>query len=243
MKEGYTHMPKENQVQIKICGLQTLEMIQSVVTLPLTYIGFVFAPSKRKVTPEQVGSWVNYVNSLRKLDRMVPRTVGVFVNPSLEELREVVRSTSIDVIQLHGQETPDFLRFIKQELGKPIIKSVSVLPSNQEMITLESVITQCQPYEEFIDVLLVDTHEPMYGGGSGKTFTWDCIPIYQQWANRAHVELFVAGGLHADNVHQLITDYHPHGVDVSSGVETDGVKDIIKIQRFVERVNTSDSRS
>ena len=77
----------------------------------------------------------------------------------------------------------------------------------------------------------------LYGGGSGKTFAWHCIPEYQDGLDNAGIQLIVAGGLRSDNVDQLVADYHPDGVDISSGVETDGVKDIAKIKRFVERVN------
>lgn len=83
---------------------------------------------------------------------------------------------------------------------------------------------------------MLDTHDPLYGGGSGKTFAWERIPAYAEWAKSREIALFVAGGLQPDNVQQLIQTYTPFGVDVSSGVETEGVKDIAKITAFVERV-------
>lgn len=91
-------------------------------------------------------------------------------------------------------------------------------------------------YVGTIDALLLDTYDPLYGGGSGKTFAWDRIPAYQAWTHQHGIPLFVAGGLTADNAEKLVHEYHPEGLDVSSGVETNGVKDIAKITAFVERV-------
>jgi phosphoribosylanthranilate isomerase len=93
-------------------------------------------------------------------------------------------------------------------------------------------------YRGAVDAILLDTHDPVYGGGSGTTFAWECIPPYLRWAREAGIRLLVAGGLSADNVGELVAAYGPDGVDVSSGVETDGVKDIAKIRDFVERVTS-----
>jgi phosphoribosylanthranilate isomerase len=229
--------------KIKICGLRSIEMIQSMIKLPIDYIGFVFAPSKRQVTAQQVKPWVQYLQSQHAQEMNVPKTVGVFVNPSIEELREVMELTNLDYIQLHGNETSDFCQSLREQFGVGVIKSMSIRLAEHLITNVDHVIEQCEEYRSKIDALLLDTHDPLYGGGSGKTFAWDCIPPYRAWSEQAGVDLFVAGGLHADNVSELILNYRPHGVDISSGVETNGVKDIKKINLFVERVLASGSRS
>lgn len=110
-------------------------------------------------------------------------------------------------------------------------------PESERLSTLD-------PYAGCIDGLLIDTYDPVYGGGSGKTFAWDLIPPYQEWAKRQGIPLFVAGGLDSDNVSHLIGQYAPYGVDVSSGVESEpGVKDINKVMAFIERVKGNDATS
>ncbi len=100
--------------------------------------------------------------------------------------------------------------------------------------------SQLDPFRHSIDAVLLDTHDPLTGGGSGKAFAWNRIPSYLNWSRKNGLQLFVAGGLHDGNVDVLVRDYLPDGVDVSSGVETEGKKDIEKIRRFVERVKAND---
>jgi phosphoribosylanthranilate isomerase len=210
---------------VKICGLKQVETIQSILHLPIDHIGFVFAPSKRQVTPRQAGDMIRSLRDSRKTD--VPLTFGVFVNPTAEMLDDTLREAPLDVVQLHGHEGPEFCRWVKETNGVQVYKVFSVSehaaadPSEQLDLYLGS-----------IDGCFLDTA----GGGTGKTFDWGRIPAYMNWAKKAGIPLIVAGGLHPDNVTELIRKYQPDGVDVSSGVETDGEKDVTKITAFVERV-------
>ncbi|MGG3311939.1 phosphoribosylanthranilate isomerase [Paenibacillus lautus] len=216
---------------LKICGLQSVEVLKSMINLPVDYIGFVFAKSRRKVSPQQAAQLIQV---LRGWDHdMVPAAVGVLVNPDLNELEELLREAALDVVQLHGQESPQFCREVKERFPVSVFKAVSIESDRSEGERLSAL----DPYAGSIDGLLIDTYDPVYGGGSGKTFAWDLIPPYQQWAKRQGIPLFVAGGLDSDNVSHLIGQYAPYGVDVSSGVESEpGVKDINKVIAFVERV-------
>jgi phosphoribosylanthranilate isomerase len=224
---------------VKICGLQSVEVLRSILHLPIGYIGFVFAKSKRQVTAEQAGELIDYMHVKRAAGVPMPLSVGVFVNPSLEELAHVLALAPIDAVQLHGQESAKFCREVKARFGVQVFKVVSVQKSDPAVPSSEAVAAQLAEFVGTIDVLLLDTHDPVYGGGSGVPFAWDCIPVYQEWARQAGVKLFIAGGLNPDNVGSLFMDYSPDGVDVSSGVETDGAKDITKIIAFVERVTQS----
>ncbi|WP_430170566.1 phosphoribosylanthranilate isomerase [Paenibacillus lautus] len=216
---------------LKICGLQSVEVLKSMINLPVDYIGFVFAKSRRKVSPQQAAQLMQV---LREWDHdKIPAAVGVLVNPDLNELEELLREAALDVVQLHGQESPQFCREVKKRFPVSVFKAVSIESDRPEAERLSAL----DPYAGGIDGLLIDTYDPVYGGGSGKTFAWDLIPPYQQWAKRQGIPLFVAGGLDSDNVSHLIGQYAPYGVDVSSGVESEpGVKDINKVIAFVERV-------
>ncbi|MDF2924397.1 MAG: Phosphoribosylanthranilate isomerase [Paenibacillaceae bacterium] len=224
---------------VKICGIRTVGVLRELKELPITQIGFVFAPSKRRVTPEEAGELIGYLRSEGMQQGGLFRSAGVFVNPDLEELRSVLASAPLDIVQLHGRETPEFCRQVKEELGVVIFKAVT-LPegegaagSHGENGELTRVL---EPYVPYIDAFLLDTYDPVSGGGSGRTFSWEAIAPIRDWARSKGRKLIVAGGLHADNVQELLRRYEPDGVDVSSGVETDGVKDAGKIRLFMKRV-------
>jgi phosphoribosylanthranilate isomerase len=102
-----------------------------------------------------------------------------------------------------------------------------------------AITNQLDPYRGLCDSILLDTYDPIVGGGTGETFAWNRIPAYQAWAAEAGMPLIIAGGLKPDNVGELITNYKPDGVDVSSGVETAGAKDILLIKAFIERVRSA----
>ncbi|MBP1994734.1 phosphoribosylanthranilate isomerase [Paenibacillus eucommiae] len=232
-------MNKPSMIQTptaKICGIRSKEQLQSIVHLPIAHIGFVFAKSKRQVTPEEAGEMIAYLQELASSGAAVPLTVGVFVNPSEEELERTLRLAPLDAVQLHGQESPAFCSIVKSRFGVQVFKVVPLQKLEASIPSSDAVAWQLDPFRGHIDVLLLDTFDPVYGGGSGKTFAWDCIPVYKEWTLSAGVKLLVAGGLEPGNVAQLLIDYEPDGVDVSSGVETDGVKDLAKIKAFIERV-------
>lgn len=217
---------------VKICGLQDVEVLKSMKHFTVDFIGFVFARSKRQVTAAQAASLVNVLSEWEV--RPLPRSVGVFVNPAMEEIEDILRQVSLDVIQLHGDETPELCRELRAKFGVKVFKVFSL--NNKINQAAEDIDVSLAPYEGVVDAVLIDTFDPVYGGGSGQTFSWDRSTPYQLWARKMQIPLFVAGGLGPDNVHELVSCYAPDGVDVSSGVETNGIKDINKMTAFVERV-------
>lgn len=227
---------------VKICGLKDTHTLQSILHLPIDHIGLLFAKSKRQVTPQQAGELIRVIADWKASGKPAPLTVGVMVNPSREELAAVLKEAPLDILQLHGHETPEECRWIKNEFpGVQLWRVVSVAQTKPDKAQGEgsrtdAIASQLDPYKDVVDAILLDTFDPVYGGGSGKTFSWETIPPYQAWSRAAGIPLLVAGGLQADNVGELLDTYSPEGVDVSSGVETDGVKDIAKITSFVERV-------
>lgn len=198
--------------KVKICGLRRAQDITAINRLHPEYIGFVFAPGKRQVTQEQAAS-------LRGMLTPGIFAVGVFVNPAEEDVILLCREKIIDIIQLHGDEDDKMIARLKEQTGVPVIKSVSVgkhLP----------------PLPAMADFLLFDTAGPARGG-TGKSFDWNLLASIQ---NQPY---FLAGGLNADNVGFALEQLTPYAVDVSSGVETDGLKDAGKIEAFIQRVRTA----
>ncbi|MFB5763131.1 phosphoribosylanthranilate isomerase [Paenibacillus medicaginis] len=219
------------ETAVKICGLQSVEVLKSMVHLNIDYIGFVFADSKRRIGPEQAAELIKVLGDW-KTDRC-PRSVGVFVNPDIEQLQEVMDMAQLDVIQLHGKESPAFCASVKERFGTSVIKAFPVQGgADAAAVGAERL----DPYVGQVDAFLLDTYDPCYEGGSGRTFVWEAIPSYHERAGMYGIPLFIAGGLTPGNAGELISAYGPEGLDVSSGVETDGVKDIAKITAFVERV-------
>jgi phosphoribosylanthranilate isomerase len=210
------------KTKVKICGLQSVEVLKSFIKFPIDYAGFVFAPSRRRVQPSKAQEIISQLPSYTL-------AVGVFVNPSLEELEEVLTAAPLQVIQLHGAETPEFCKEVKERFEVQVWKALSA-KGDAEPVDLLT------PYIPYVDGFLLDTYDPRASGGTGIPFPWECIPAYQKVLSSANIPLFIAGGLNGDNVTDLLDQYFPYGVDVSSGVETDGVKDPEKIERFVERV-------
>ena len=195
--------------KLKLCGLARICDIEAANRLNPEYIGFVFAKkSRRYVDPAQA-------RKLRARLNTGISPVGVFVNESPEAIADLVRSGIIDVVQLHGSEDEDFLRKLRELASCPIIKAFSVKTPQDVRIACESPA----------DLILLDSG----GGGTGTVFDWDLLePIRRPW--------FLAGGLSPENAADAIRRLAPYGVDVSSGIETDGVKDIQKMNDFVRAV-------
>ncbi|THF78380.1 phosphoribosylanthranilate isomerase [Cohnella fermenti] len=220
-------------VKVKICGIKEEATIDGMKGLPVDYIGFVFAKSKRQVAPERAAELLAASRRTPMAGGVPPKTVGVFVNPTLAELERVLAAVKLDVVQLHGEETPEFARQAAERLGVKVWRALPV--PGKGAIAGGSALAgpaRLAAYRGIAEAILIDTA----GGGTGKTFRWDVIPRYRAAAAANGLALFVAGGLSPDNVDSLVGQYAPGGVDISSGVETDGVKDIAKIAAFAEKV-------
>jgi phosphoribosylanthranilate isomerase len=215
--------------------------------MDVDYVGFVFAPSRRRVTPEEAAALAAAARSVPMAGGRPPGLAGVFVNPTMEELERTLRVVSLDIVQFHGAETPDFCREAARRFGVAVWRALNAEEAAAE--NGEGGIADgdgpsapkgrrlgpakiLEAYLGAADAVLIDTGR----GGTGRTFRWEVIPAWKEAARRNGLRLFVAGGLAPDNVRALIDAHRPDGVDVSSGVETDGRKDIAKIAAFVERV-------
>lgn len=198
--------------KIKICGLKTLEDIAMVNRQRPDYIGFVFAGTKRKITPEAAAQMKQCLSP----DIL---SVGVFVNEPLANVLRIAGAGVIDLIQLHGDEGEDYIRALKEKTEKPVIKGVRVRTS-QDILAAQEM--PC-------DFLLLDSYQKGEYGGSGRTFSWELIPELRK-------PCFLAGGLDVSNVGEAIERFRPWAVDVSSSVETNGKKDEEKVRKLIEAV-------
>lgn len=194
--------------KIKLCGITRSCEIEVVNELKPEYIGFVFAKkSKRFVTPELASTLK------RELSDDI-QTVGVFVNEPVEQVAKLLREHVIDLAQLHGSENDDYIRTLRKLTNKTIIKAFRI----QQESDL-AVIESCSA-----DYVLLDS-----GAGSGETFEWNLIKNIQR-------PFFLAGGLDTSNARKAVKEIHPFAVDVSSGIETNGLKDKEKMTAFVAAV-------
>jgi len=213
------------KTKIKCCGFQDLESISYLRGQDVDFVGFILAPSKRQITIETLAELVQEVPAGMK-------KVGVMVNPEFSDVEKVLQTVALDVIQLHGQETPEFCKRIKQTFPVEIIKVFHV---GEKAGPIDP------QYGSVIDYMLLDTFDPAVAGGTGKAFNWEQITIYQKWCNERQIELLVAGGITPDNVENLISRFCIQGIDVASGVESNGKKDQEKIKTLVEKVKGYDS--
>lgn len=202
-------------VRVKICGLNTVEQAVGAAGAGADFIGVVFAPGRRHVSIPQARA---IAEAARSTGRPV-EIVGVFVNMPPDEVNGIARECGLDRVQLSGDESMDYCVGIE----KPVIKAVRV---GIKMPALEA---------DSGVLYLLDTHIEGHYGGTGKTFDWS---LAQNLSRRFPIML--AGGLSPNNVAQAVREVKPWGVDVSSGVETDGVKDMKKIRAFIEAARRAD---
>lgn len=195
--------------KVKICGLKEVEHIEAAVKAGAGFIGFMFAPSKRRITAEEAA----------ELAKSIPSTVkkvGVFVNEESAVIRKIADQVGLDYIQYHGDETQEQIK----EIGLPAIKAFSIRG--------EEDVKRAAAYD--VDYYLFDAPGTDFRGGSGESFDWmllDKVDIPLE-------KVILAGGLNEETVGLAIMLVEPFAVDVSSGVEVDGRKSSAAITNFIE---------
>lgn len=212
-------------VRAKICGLASAEALQAAIRGGARFVGFVFyPPSRRNVTPELAAA----------LAALVPEgvtRVGLFVDPADALLEGVLERVPLDLLQLHGSESPRRVAEIKARFGKPAMKAISIAGPEDPDAAL--------PYLDVADWLLFDAKPPRgdpkaLPGGNGLAFDWQLLGG-RRWSK----PWMLSGGLTAKNVAEAVGTTHALAVDVSSGVEIrPGIKDLDKIAEFLARVHT-----
>ena len=210
------------KVQLKYCGNRTYEDYLLVRESLATHIGVIFvAASKRFVSPDQVKSWLD--KSPKREDQ---KLVGVFVNQELETLKAHLQTLELNVVQLHGEESPSYIKELRKIFGGEIWKVIH---------HAEGAEQKMKAYLGLVDAFLVDTKVSGQWGGTGMTFDWEAIPLYINQAHQLDVPCFIAGGIHPKNVSDLLK-YNPDGIDLASGIEESEQKSLKYIQAIERKV-------
>ena len=213
--------------KVKICGIKEKAHALAAIEAGGDFIGLVFAPSQRQVTPAQAGEIVGAVKS----HSHAIEVVGVFVNMPAPEVNMIATSCHLDWVQLSGDEPWEYCR----QVTKPLIKAVRVRQGQQPEQICTTLATGEQVLSSQRHLYLLDSQVKGRYGGTGISFDWSLArPVAEQFP------VIIAGGLNPDNVARVIETVAPWGVDVSSGVEAGGAKDTGKIRAFIEAVRRAD---
>mgnify|MGYP002509871872 FL=1 len=208
--------------KVKICGLRTLADVRLVNQYLPEYAGFVFAKTRRLVADDQA------LLMRQMLDQRI-QCVGVFVNEPIAHVIRLCDMNAIDAVQLHGDEPESYIRQIKDKTGITVIKAVRVQCSDQVV----------EDMSENADFMLFDTYKKGIPGGTGERFPMEVLQeSFTKLRERNQIikPYFLAGGLDCDSVAQVICRTNCYAVDVSTGVETDGIKNGEKIKNFLNIV-------
>ena len=198
-------------IRIKICGICDLESARIATEAGADLIGFHFCDSSRRVTPDDAKAILDELG-------VHTRVVGVFIDETPEEVRQIAEYLDLDMVQLHGSEAPGF------DAGRPIIKALKVR---------DGVVPQADAWP---DPIMLDSWSADQRGGTGRTWDWAAArPLLRTR------EVFIAGGLEPGNVGKVVSELKPYGVDVSSGVEARvRVKDPEKVSAFIRAVRLAE---
>jgi phosphoribosylanthranilate isomerase len=216
-------------IRIKICGVKDPAHAKAIADAGANFIGLVFAPSPRQVTVNHAKKIVASMNH-----KSAPDTVGVFVNTPAATVNRIADSCCLDWVQLNGDEPWEYCR----ELDRAIIKVTRVSRNYRPEKIIDDLSYGDKILARQKHIFLIDSNAPHKYGGSGQPFNWKLArPIAERFP------VIIAGGLTPENVGKAIETIKPWGVDVSSGVETKGTKDLDKILRFINAVKNIDEET
>ena len=229
-KLAYLYGPTYYTPKVKMCGISKVETIPAVVEAKPDYMGLVFAPSKRQVTVDQAkilveelhrGYAKKYGSDTEHDKNDTIKTVGVFVNETVDNLVTIANEANLDAVQLHGDEDEAFIQSLKERTNVEVWKAVQI----RSAADVEKWI------DSSADMLLFDAYHKDERGGTGEVFDWSSLDAFER-------PFMLAGGIDSTNVARAIRTVRPYGIDISSGIETNGVKDDEKIKAFTKIVNS-----
>ncbi len=209
--------------QVKICGIKEKAHAVGASYAGAGFIGLVFAPSQRQISPVQAQEIVGAIKEHHRETQIV----GVFVNMPAPAVNRVAQACGLDWVQLSGDETWAYC----QQIKVPIIKAVRVRPGESSAELLEYLASGEEILASQRHIYLLDTDVEGSYGGTGAGFDWEMAGAVAR-----KYPIIIAGGLNPENVSRLVRTVYPWGVDVSSGVEEGGVKSLARIKAFIDAV-------
>ena len=229
-KLAYLYGPTYYTPKVKMCGISKVETIPAIVDAKPDYMGLVFAPSKRQVTVEQAkilveelhrGYAKKYGSDTEHDKNDTIKTVGVFVNETVDNLVTIANEANLDAVQLHGDEDEAFIQSLKERTNVEVWKAIQIRTAADTEKWIDSSA----------DMLLFDAYHKDERGGTGEVFDWSSLDAFER-------PFMLAGGIDSTNVARAIRTVRPYGIDISSGIETNGVKDDEKITAFTKIVKS-----
>ena len=229
-KLAYLYGPTYYTPKVKMCGISKVETIPAVVEAKPDYMGLVFAPSKRQVTVDQAkilveelhrGYAKKYGSDTEHDKNDTIKTVGVFVNETVDNLVTIANEANLDAVQLHGDEDEAFIQSLKERTNVEVWKAIQIRTAADTEKWIDSSA----------DMLLFDAYHKDERGGTGEVFDWSSLDAFER-------PFMLAGGIDSTNVARAIRTVRPYGIDISSGIETNGVKDDEKITAFTKIVKS-----
>jgi len=229
-KLAYLYGPTYYTPKVKMCGISKVETIPAVVEAKPDYMGLVFAPSKRQVTVDQAkilveelhrGYAQKYGSDTEHDKNDTIKTVGVFVNETVDNLVTIANEANLDAVQLHGDEDETFIQSLKERTNVEVWKAIQIRTAADTEKWIDSSA----------DMLLFDAYHKDERGGTGEVFDWSSLDAFER-------PFMLAGGIDSTNVARAIRTVRPYGIDISSGIETNGMKDDKKITAFTKIVKS-----
>ena len=229
-KLAYLYGPTYYTPKVKMCGISKVETIPAIVDAKPDYMGLVFAPSKRQVTVDQAkilveelhrGYAKKYGSDTEHDKNDTIKTVGVFVNETIDNLVTIANEANLDAVQLHGDEDEAFIQSLKERTNVEVWKAIQIRSAADAEAWIDSSA----------DMLLFDAYHKDERGGTGEVFDWSSLDAFER-------PFMLAGGIDSTNVARAIRTVRPYGIDISSGIETNGVKDDEKIKAFTKIVKS-----
>lgn len=229
-KLAYLYGPTYYTPKVKMCGISKVDTIPAVVEAKPDYMGLVFAPSKRQVTVDQAKTLVEelhrgyaqkYGSDTEHDKNDTIKTVGVFVNETVDNLVTIANEANLDAVQLHGDEDETFIQSLKERTNVEVWKAIQIRTAADTEKWIDSSA----------DMLLFDAYHKDERGGTGEVFDWSSLDAFER-------PFMLAGGIDSTNVARAIRTVRPYGIDISSGIETNGMKDDKKITAFTKIVKS-----
>tara|TARA_B100000427_G_C15518448_1_gene599250 strand:+ start:2113 stop:2754 length:642 start_codon:yes stop_codon:yes gene_type:complete len=211
----------KNETKIKICGIRDTNIIEKISKLEIDFLGLNFIENSKRYIQKDTAL---EISKLLHLSNNKINLVGLFQDHEINHVNKITELINLDFVQLCGKESVEYINSINTK----VLKVIHIKPSHN----IQEVEAKINKYLSKCEYVILDTFSKKSSGGTGEVFNWE------KYSSLFSKKVFVAGGLNHNNISKIVNLHNPWGVDVSSGVETDGNKDIDKIKKFINNCNS-----